>query len=683
MTGNSLQSTFAQAIDFHRVGRLAEAESLYRKILATSPEHAEAMHHLGIIALQCNQPAEALQLIGRSIVLAPSAAAMNNLGEALRAVGRVNEAIESYRKAIAIDARQVDAMANMGLALTALKQIPDAEKILRQAISIAPNHVPACIGFANLLNLTERHDDTVAAWERVVRLVPAQPVYHLSLGTAWIRAGDPYRAINSIRRAIELQPKNAESHAKLAMAYDALNKTQEAITAAREAVALAEGQWQAHHDLATYLQKAGSSAEAVESFDKAIKLNPNNASLYGARAKSMMNVGRMRDSAESLRQGIALSPSDARMYSALSAVRFAERDFPAAVEAAEAALRLDSHSVDAHASLAFALLASGRFEEGFKEYEWRWRDATFTTKPRDFEQPLWDGSDPRGRTILVHCEQGFGDIFQFMRYVPMVRAKGARVIFEVSYKVANLARRMSMGLSVVITGTMLPNFDLHVPLMSLPAIFGTRAQNIPAPSPYLSADPALAAQWKRRLISANSEPADNLIVGLVWGGSAKPDPKRSAKLAELAPLGAIPGVSLIAMQTEPQSVEANDPPPGMKLLNLGPELRDFADTTASVLANLDLLITIDTGVAHLAGAMGIPTWILLPFAPDWRWVLDESVSAWYPTARLFRQTPRDDWGPVVERVAKELGELRRSSKSVEEDIRRSQPDSIVRPQRLP
>jgi hypothetical protein len=137
------------------------------------------------------------------------------------------------------------------------------------------------------------------------------------------------------------------------------------------------------------------------------------------------------------------------------------------------------------------------------------------------------------------------------------------------------------------------------------------------------------------------------------------------------------------MQTEPQSVEANDPPPGMKLLNLGPELRDFADTTASVLANLDLLITIDTGVAHLAGAMGIPTWILLPFAPDWRWVLDESVSAWYPTARLFRQTPRDDWGPVVERVAKELGELRRSSKSVEEDIRRSQPDSIVRPQRLP
>jgi hypothetical protein len=391
-------------------------------------------------------------------------------------------------------------------------------------------------------------------------------------------------------------------------------------------------------------------AEAIEEYDRAIELNPKKAALYGARGSALLNSGRLQEAADSLIQGAALAPNDPRMHSTLSSARFAQRQYDAAVEASRRAVAIDSRDVESHASLAFALLAAGQFEEGFREYEWRWRDASFTEKPRDFERPMWDGSDPAGRTILVHSEQGFGDVFQFLRYVPMIRAMGAKVIVETGYKVANLVRRMAAGVSVVVSGTMLPDFDMHVPMMSLPAIFRTTTTTIPASGPYLLADPVLAQQWRARL-----EPGEGLLVGLVWAGNAKPDPKRSATLTDMAPLGAVRGVSLISLQ--PESDEADNPPAGMKLTNIGPELRDFADTTASVLANLDLLITIDTGVAHLAGAMGIATWALLPYSPDWRWALFEQTSAWYPTMRLFRQPAREDWGPVVERIAVDLQAL--------------------------
>jgi hypothetical protein len=321
-------------------------------------------------------------------------------------------------------------------------------------------------------------------------------------------------------------------------------------------------------------------------------------------------------------------------------------------------VKVSPHDVDGHAALAFALLAASNFDEGFKQYEWRWRDDAFTTKPRDFDRPLWDGSDPAGRTILVHCEQGFGDIFQFLRYVPMVRARGAKVLIETTYKVAGLVRRMAGDMPVIVAGTMLPDFDLHVPMLSLPAIFGTTVNTIPSCAPYLTADPALAAQWQSKL-----EKTAGLRVGLVWSGNAKPDPKRSTTLAQLAPLATVAGISFISMQPPPRSADADDPPPGMKLQNIGGLLGDLWDPTAYFLSQLDLLITIDSGIAHFAGAMGVPTWILLPYAYDWRWVLNYPAGAWYPSVRLFAQPSPDDWPSVVERVRDELGtwsEQRRS-----------------------
>jgi len=647
MSGENLQATLRAAIDHHRNGRVTEAEHLYRKVLSVSPDHPVALHHLGIVAVQCGHADVGLQLIGRSVEIQPNAASLNNLGEALRTLRRLPEAVDCYRRALAMDGRQVDAMANLGLALSTLKQSAEAETMLRQALSLSPKHAGAMVALADLLLAAERIDDALAAWEQIVLQYPNRPFYLRSLGTVWLRAGDPYRAITQFRRAIEIDPKDSETYRSLMAAYDQLNKNDEAIAAAQQAVALAPNSWEAHYDLATSLQKSDKLAEAIEQYDQAIKANPQRAPLYGARASALIKVGRLQEAADSLGKGAQLTPADPRMHSTLSVVRFAQGQYNQAVDAARRAVEIEPNDVEGHASLAFALLAAGRFEDGFKEYEWRWRDAAFTQKPRDFDRPKWDGSDPAGRTILVHSEQGFGDIFQFLRYVPMIRARGARVIVETTYKAANLVRRMAGDFTVVVNGTMLPDFDLHVPMMSLPAIFGTRTGTIPASGPYLAADPALAQHWRSRL-----GPVEGLLVGLVWAGNLKPDPRRSATLSDMAPLGAVPGVSLISMQT--QNNEVDDPPPGLKLKNIGPELRDFADTTASVLANLDLLITIDTGVAHLAGAMGVPTWILLPHAPDWRWSRYKQTSAWYPTVRLFRQPARDDWTSVVQSVATEL-----------------------------
>jgi Flp pilus assembly protein TadD len=437
----------------------------------------------------------------------------------------------------------------------------------------------------------------------------------------------------------------------MAVAYDKLNKGEESIAAARRAVELAPDNWHAHHDLGVFLQKGGSPEEAAEAFGRALELNPRDAFLMGSRGGALKSAGRLQEAAEAFIRGGEMDPKDSRFQSGISAVRFAERDFPAAVRAAKAAVKLNPHDVDSHAALAFALLAAGDFDEGFRQYEWRWRDSEFTTKPRDFDRPLWDGSDPAGRRILVHCEQGFGDIFQFLRYVPMIRARGAKVLIETNYKVTGLVLRMAGDMTVIVAGTMLPDFDLHVPMLSLPAIFRTSTSTVPSCVPYLTGDSALAGAWQPKLATV-----EGWRVGLVWSGNAKPDPKRSASLAVLAPLAEVPGISFVALQPPPRSADADQPPTGMKLINLGASLSDHWDPTAYLLSQLDLLITIDSGIAHLAGAMGVPTWVMLPHAYDWRWVLKYPASAWYPTVRLFHQPAAGDWKSVVAQIKNELAE---------------------------
>ena len=302
----------------------------------------------------------------------------------------------------------------------------------------------------------------------------------------------------------------------------------------------------------------------------------------------------------------------------------------------------------------------GDFPEGWMEYEWRWKCKDFPSQRQSFGQPQWGGDSLQGRTLLLHAEQGLGDAVQFIRYLPLAAQRGGRIILGCRPELQRLLQTAAPDLQVLAGGQFLPPFDVHCPLLGLPRLFATDLTNIPRNVPYLHADSADAAIWRDRL----ADPSSSLKVGLVWAGSPanKNDRNRSLKLASLAPLANVPGVRFLSLQKGAAATEAKTPPEAMELIDVADELKDFADT-AALIAVLDLVIAVDTAVVHLAGAMGKPVWVLLPFVPDWRWMLERTDSPWYPTMRLFRQTQLAEWEPVIAEVRARLHEFVQSRKA--------------------
>jgi Glycosyltransferase family 9 (heptosyltransferase) len=300
--------------------------------------------------------------------------------------------------------------------------------------------------------------------------------------------------------------------------------------------------------------------------------------------------------------------------------------------------------------LSETLLQLGEYERGWREYRHRYRLPHTSSLERKIQCPRWDGRPLEGRRILLHDEQGFGDTFQFLRFVPRVKERGGHVILEVHPKLLGLARTLSGCDHLIGRDRVPPAFDLHCELMNLPMALGLRLADLPGAVPYLKADPALVDRWRERL-AALPRP----LVALTWAGSPSNahDRKRSLSLARLAPLAAVDGVTFVSTQKGPKAAQAETPPHGMRLVDLGEEVRNF-DDTAAVLSVVDLLVSIDSSPVHLAGALGRPVWTMLPFVAEWRWLLAREDSPWYPTMRLFRQPSRRDWPAVLERVAREL-----------------------------
>jgi hypothetical protein len=322
-------------------------------------------------------------------------------------------------------------------------------------------------------------------------------------------------------------------------------------------------------------------------------------------------------------------------------------EFDASMDAARQAIALQPDASTAHFNLGLTLLLKGQLAEGFKQMQWRFKTPEMRSFRPKLAQPLWDGSDLPGQQILLYGEQGLGDIIMFSRYAPLVASRGARVLLMVPPPLVSLMQTLDGVESVIPATQPLPDFDVHAPLMSLPMIFGHDESTIPSKAPYLRADPVRAEAWKSRL-------ADHLhqrAVGLAWAGNPKHrnDRNRSVPPAQLAPLAAVQSVAWVSLQKEASSSDR----PNLPLLDWTSQLSDFADT-AALIHNLDLVITVDTAVAHLAGAIGKPTWLLLPYVPDWRWMLNRADSPWYPSMRLFRQTQRGDWSAPVQTIVGEL-----------------------------
>jgi Flp pilus assembly protein TadD len=490
--------------------------------------------------------------------------------------------------------------------------------------------------------------------ERIYRqLLAQQPKHPEALHMLGLLAGQLGRndlAVDLLREAIGLNPGNAEAHNNLWVILRRTGRLDEAIIGCRRSIALNPSLSETHNNLGLAMRDKGQFDEATAAFGRAIALRPNNAEAYCNLGVTLRKGGRLDEAITVLGHAIAINPNLPEAHNQLGNVYFETGQINEAMAVYRRAIALNPDHAEAHTNLALTLLARGDFQEGWQEYEWRGRCKDFLSPARNYPQAQWDGRPLQDRILLLQVEQGLGDVIQFLRYVPLVRRRGVRVILECQAELRRLLEIAGCDCQLALRGEPVPDFDVHCPLLTLPRIFGANLSNIPNTVPYLRADARDSERWRRRLAGEGQFAK----VGLRWAANpAHGSPHRSMKLATLAPLGGVIGVKFFSLQKGAAADEAQTPPPGLQLIDWTEELTDFADTAALV-ANLDLVISVDTSVGHLAGAMGKQVWSMLPFVADWRWLLGRDDSPWYPTMRLFRQSRRGDWGEVIAQVAEAL-----------------------------
>ena len=461
----------------------------------------------------------------------------------------------------------------------------------------------------------------------------------------------PAEALAAYDEILRDQPRDAAALINRGNVLQSLARFADALEAFDAVLRIAPGSADARYNRGNALLAMGRHEEAIAAFDTAIALRPNQAQGLLNRGIALAALGRHADALEAYRVVLALdSHRTEAHYNAGNALRALERDADA-VASYDAALALQPDHADAHWNRAWALLALGDYARGWLEHEWRSKSARWLAPPLRTSAPRWVGdSECADRDVLVLSEQGTGDTVQYLRYVPMLAARGARVALEIPRSLARLCEPLRKHAALVFEDEPLPPHDFYCPIASLPLAFRTTVQTVASDIPYIDADPGRVTQWRE----AFAPEAGALRVGLVWAGNPKQgsEARRGIGLAECLPLFAVPRVRWYSLQVGERASDLARLAP-LAAVDLSPRLTDFAETAAAI-ANLDLVITTDTAVAHLAGAMGKPVWILLMFAPDWRWLRGRDDSPWYPSARLFRQRSPGDWGGVIERVKAEL-----------------------------
>jgi tetratricopeptide (TPR) repeat protein len=584
----SIPARFQQALVLHQQGRFIEAEHVYRDVLQHEPTHFDALHLLGVLALQTLRTESGVEMIAKAIELNPNSwGAYNNLGNGLRDLGRLDAALGSFETSIALRPNFAEAHNNRGIVLQDLSRLEDA----------------------------------LASFDTAIALKSDYPEAHNNRGTVLQKLKRTMDAAASFDTAITLKHDYAEAYNNRGNLAKDLGNLENALADFDRAIVLRRDYALAHYNRGIALQELWRFDDALTSFDTAIALKPDYAEAYNNRGLVLQELKRSHDAIASFDRTIALIPDYA----------------------------------EAHANQSLCFLQIGNFERGWHSYEWRKkRERPFGS--RSFAKPFWLGKDDiSNRTLFVHWEQGLGDTIQFGRFGELLKARGAQVVMSVQEPLYRLFKQMSSDIQIINQDEVPTVFDYHCPLMSLPLALGTRLETIPAKLPYLFADESLRNAWHDRL-----PPKVKPRIGIVWSGSAKHnnDRHRSIDLTTFASLLSA-NVHWISLQKELREGDAAVLRQIDHIVPCGVELTDFSET-AAIIDLLDLVISVDTSVAHLAGAMGKQVWILLPYHSDWRWFLDRSDSPWYPTARLFRQDSTRSWKNVITQVRGALDDFVRS-----------------------
>jgi tetratricopeptide (TPR) repeat protein len=544
-----------------------------------------------------------------------------NLGQSMNEAlslhrqGRLRDAEKIYTRVLKAAPDHFDALNLLGTIKAQLGRIGEAHRLLSAAVKLNPRAPQAWANLGQVLHALKQDQDALGCFDKALALAPDDIGILTNRANALLSLGRTEEALAAFREILARVPQHPEARLNSGIAHAALGALDEAVAEFDHALTLVPGHPAAHFNRGVALYDLGRYADAVAAHDNALAVAPDHSGALLNRGRALAALNRFDDAIASYGNAHALRKDDA----------------------------------DAHFMESLALLTLGDYRRGFDKYEWRWRRSGMAEQ-KSRGRPLWLGDYPLSRkTVLLHAEQGLGDTIQFARYVPLLAANGAKVVLEVQPELTALMARLEGAATVIARGAAPPPFDVHCPLGSLPLAFKTEPATVPADIPYLSADDAHLAKWSAR-IGALARPR----IAIAWAGNPSHlnDRNRSIAFAKLAPLLSIPA-RFVSIQRDVRGDDATALAGESRVTNVGAELENFSDT-AAVIALCDLVISVDTAVAHLAGAMGRPLWMLLPFAPDWRWTLDGETSPWYPTARLFRQTSLGDWDGVIARVGDEL-----------------------------
>ncbi len=673
----------------HQAGRHAEAITSIGHALALAGPNAAYLNHLGAAhgALQNLEQAEAA--FRQALQLAPADSQTHyNLAALLNLQGHTDAAIASYRRAIELNPRFAEAQFNLGNLLRDRQQLAEAERCYAAALAARPGYLKAATSLANVLSLQDKQPEAEAAWRQIVALDPNSADSHFRLGSLLQAQGRNREAADELQAAVYANPRlveaqnnlgcvlrslgeldRAEQCFRLALAEqsdfaEALNNLgsvlhkkkdyDAAVDCFRRALALRPDFSQAHNNLGAVLLDQKQPDAALEHYRRALELDPASSEVLINIGSALQMQGDMAAAVDYHRRALAIDPRAHRAHFSLGAAAHFAQQVDEALAHYDEAIRLKPDYAEAYYNRSFVWLSQGDFPRGWRDYEWRFRCEDY--QGRRFGAPRWDGSSLAGRTLLIHAEQGLGDTFHFIRYARLAERLGGPIVVEVQPALVPLLTASGYR-NLLAGGSPLPPFDVHASLMSMPGLLATTVDTVPADVPYLSTDPELVARWRERLAAT-----PGFKVGIVWQGNPSYtfDRFRSIPLLEFAPLAAVPGVELLSLQKNAGVEQIAALEGRFRVRDLGSTLDVTVGAfleTAAVMANLDLLVTSDTAAAHLAGGLGVPVWLVLGKACEWRWMNDRTDSPWYPTMRLFRQSRQGDWSDVFRAMQRELTEL--------------------------
>ncbi len=609
-----------QGLQAHLVGDRQSAEGYYRQALEADADNAEALHLLGVLAMDAGRLEEARKLVTQSLAVREVyPEAHNTLGSILKEMGDVEGAHAAYGRAVELVPEFAEAWTNLADLHRRGGDLAAAEKATEKALAASPG-LPAALAVAGAIRLDQSSLQEAAAL---------------------------------LRHAVTSDGYSLEARVNLCEALRQSGELTEALTLTGETASLFPHAAPAWNALGTVKYDRRDYTGALEAYDKALSLDPENIDAGVNRGNALARLHRLNEAADALEKALAQQPGHPTALVNLGGVRQALGDVAGALKLFDQALAIELNHADGIWNRGLARLLTGDLAGGFADYDVRWRLPEFTQRHADI--PLWDGGALDGKTILVHSEQGYGDTLQFIRYAPLLAEKGATVIVETHGPLVRLLSLVEGVTLVIARGEEVPTVDLQAPVMSLPHLFETDSNSIPAATPYLK----LAPDGE---IDLGDIGDDKPVIGFAWAGrpTHKNDLNRSIPLEDFQELVSGSDAQWVSLQIDDRGDQLSDVDWGADVLDLRPQIHDFAES-ATATAALDLVITVDTAVAHLAGALGKPVWVLLPFAPDWRWQLERNDSPWYPSARLFSQPKIGDWDSVMKEVAAALAEFEKAS----------------------